>query len=51
MVVAHLWGGLSFQEVGDLVGCSSSAAHRRYVAGIAALKEQLGEAIPLRSKD
>jgi RNA polymerase sigma-70 factor (ECF subfamily) len=30
LVVAHLWGGLTFREAGELIGISDSAAHRRY---------------------
>jgi RNA polymerase sigma-70 factor (ECF subfamily) len=40
-IVAHLWGGLSFEEVAVLTGTSSSTAHRRYAAGLAALRERL----------
>jgi RNA polymerase sigma-70 factor (ECF subfamily) len=46
VLVARLWGGLSFAEIGELVDCSSSAAHRRYAAGLAALRERLGVACP-----
>jgi RNA polymerase sigma-70 factor (ECF subfamily) len=46
VIVAHLWGGLTFEEVGELAGCSSSTAHRRYLAGLAALREMLGEPCP-----
>jgi RNA polymerase sigma-70 factor (ECF subfamily) len=46
VLVARLWGGLSFLEIGELVGCSSSAAHRRYAAGLDALRERLGVACP-----
>jgi len=46
VVVARLWGGLSFEEVGELVGCSSSAAHRRYVAALEALRERFGVECP-----
>lgn len=46
VLVARLWGGLNFSEIGELVGCSSSAAHRRYAAGLAALRERLGVACP-----
>lgn len=46
VLVARLWGGLNFGEIGELVGCSSSAAHRRYAAGLAALRERLGVACP-----
>lgn len=42
IIVARLWGGLSFQEIAEVVGTSSSSAHRRYEAGLAALRERLG---------
>jgi RNA polymerase sigma-70 factor (ECF subfamily) len=41
VIVAHLWGGLSFEQVAELAGCSSSTAHRWYVAGLTALREKL----------
>ncbi len=41
-IVAHLWGGLTFEEVGELMGCSTSMAYRRYVAGVGALRARLG---------
>jgi RNA polymerase sigma-70 factor (ECF subfamily) len=41
VIVARLWGGLKFEEVAALVGCSLATAHRRYQAGLAALRERL----------
>lgn len=41
IIVARLWGGLSFHEIAELVGTSSSSAHRRYEAGLAKLRERL----------
>lgn len=41
VIVARTWGGLGFEEIAALVGCSTSTAHRRYVAGLAALRERL----------
>jgi RNA polymerase sigma factor (sigma-70 family) len=41
VIVAHLWGGLSFEQIAELVGCSSSTAHRWYGAGLSALRERL----------
>jgi RNA polymerase sigma factor (sigma-70 family) len=38
-VVAHLWGGLTFEQIGALTGTSSSTAHRRYEQGIRELRE------------
>jgi RNA polymerase sigma factor (sigma-70 family) len=40
VVVARVWGGLSFEEIGLLVGCSLASAHRRYEAGLACLREK-----------
>jgi RNA polymerase sigma-70 factor (ECF subfamily) len=41
-IVAHLWGGLSFAEIAEVTGVSSSTAHRRYVEGLEQLRSQLG---------
>lgn len=41
VVVARIWGGLNFEQMADLAGCSVSTAHRRYEAGLAALRERL----------
>ncbi len=41
IVVAHLWGGLTFEQIGELTGSSSSTAHRRYLSALAALREKL----------
>jgi RNA polymerase sigma-70 factor (ECF subfamily) len=40
-VVARIWGGLTFEELAQLAGCSLPTAHRRYQAGLAALRERL----------
>ena len=29
-IVAHLWGGLTFRQIGELTNTSESTAHRRY---------------------
>jgi len=41
VIIARLWGGLTFEEVARLVGCSLPTAHRWYQAGLAELKERL----------
>jgi RNA polymerase sigma-70 factor (ECF subfamily) len=43
-IVAHLWGGLTFDQIGELSGCSASTSHRLYVAGLTAIRERLGVA-------
>jgi|SRR6476469_2049523 RNA polymerase sigma-70 factor (ECF subfamily) len=45
-IVARLWGGLTFEQIADVSGCSASSAFRRYEAGIAALREILGVPCP-----
>lgn len=41
VVVAHIYGGLTFEEMAHVMGCSSSAAHRRYQAALNSLRERL----------
>jgi RNA polymerase sigma-70 factor (ECF subfamily) len=45
-IVARLWGGLAFEDIAELTGTSSSTAHRRYEAGLTALRERLGAECP-----
>lgn len=40
-VTAHLWGGLTFEQIAGLMSCSSSTAHRRYEQGLQRLRERL----------
>jgi RNA polymerase sigma-70 factor (ECF subfamily) len=42
IVVAHLWGGLSFEQIAAVVGMSSSSAHRTYHVALIKLREILG---------
>lgn len=49
VIVARLWGGLSFEDIGEVAGCSASTAFRRYAAGIETLRKELGESCPTRS--
>jgi RNA polymerase sigma factor (sigma-70 family) len=41
VVVAHFWGGLTFSEIGELTGTSSSTAHRRFEGALLALRERM----------
>jgi len=38
-IVLRLWSGLSFEEIAELIGKSTSTAHRRYLAGLAGLRK------------
>jgi RNA polymerase sigma factor (sigma-70 family) len=46
VVVARIWGGLSFEQIGRLVGVSDSTAHRRYEAGLASMRQKLRLSCP-----
>lgn len=48
IIVAHLWGGLSFDQIAEVAGCSSSTAHRRYISGLQSLRERLQIPCPSR---
>jgi RNA polymerase sigma-70 factor (ECF subfamily) len=50
-IVAHHWGGLSFEQIATVVGCSASTAFRRYSAGVEALRNQLGVTCPNQSSN
>jgi RNA polymerase sigma-70 factor (ECF subfamily) len=34
VIIGRLWGGLTFEELARLQGCSLTTAHRRYQAGL-----------------
>jgi RNA polymerase sigma factor (sigma-70 family) len=41
-IVGRLWGGMTLDQAAAVAGCSVSTAHRRYEAGLAALRHTLG---------
>jgi RNA polymerase sigma factor (sigma-70 family) len=41
VVIAHIWAGLTFQQIAAGAGCSPSSAHRQFNAAIAALRKEL----------
>ena len=51
VIVARHWGGLSFEQIAEVAGCSASTAFRRYSAGVEALRRQLGVSCPNRSSN
>lgn len=50
VVTLHLWSGLSFEEIAQVVGLSSSTVHRRYHAGLATLRQALEVSCPTTKK-
>ena len=47
-IVARLWGGLSFEQIAELLDTSASSAHRWYQAGLTTLRERLDDSCPNR---
>lgn len=43
VMIAHLWGGLTFEEIAEVMSTSSSSAHRLYSKGLTQLRVLLGE--------
>ncbi len=41
IIIARIWGGLTFAEIATLVGSSLPTVHRQYQSGLAELKEKL----------
>jgi RNA polymerase sigma-70 factor (ECF subfamily) len=50
VVVAHLWGGLTFGQIGEISGVSSSTAHRRYQSALGSLRAKLRVPCPTNDK-
>ena len=42
MIVARHWGGLSFEQIARVVGCSASTAFQRYRRRVDDLRTQMG---------
>src|SRR5262249_48883223 len=49
VIVARTWGGLNFEQIAALAGCSTSTAHRRYEAGLIALRERFELQCPTKT--
>lgn len=46
VIVAHLWGGLTFEQIATVSGSSATTSFRRYQAGLERLREKLGVPCP-----
>jgi RNA polymerase sigma factor (sigma-70 family) len=47
IVIARIWGELSFEQIATLVGVSTSAAHRRYQKALSLLGDMMNETLNL----
>jgi RNA polymerase sigma factor (sigma-70 family) len=45
-IVGKLWGGMTLGQIASVADCSITTAHRRFEAGIQALRERLGAMCP-----
>ena len=50
IMVAHLWGGLTFEQIAEAVGSSAATCYRRYAAGLEVLRQKLGADRPVHTK-
>jgi RNA polymerase sigma factor (sigma-70 family) len=41
IIVAHLWGGLTFQQLAEVFDCSAATCYRRYESALQSLRQQL----------
>jgi RNA polymerase sigma-70 factor (ECF subfamily) len=41
VIVARLWGGLTFQQIARMLGVTDSTAHRRYESALRLLREKM----------
>jgi RNA polymerase sigma-70 factor (ECF subfamily) len=46
VVVARIWGGLGFTEIGEILGQSTTTAFRKFQSGLTALRRILEEPCP-----
>jgi RNA polymerase sigma-70 factor (ECF subfamily) len=40
VIVAKIWGELTFEQIGEMLGSSKSSVHRKYYEGLVRLKER-----------
>ena len=43
VIVAKIWGNLTFEQIAAMLGSSKSSAHRKYNEGLALLKKKWEE--------
>ena len=43
MIVAKVWGGLTFEQIAVQASCSPSSAHRRFTIGLKKLRDLISE--------
>jgi RNA polymerase sigma-70 factor (ECF subfamily) len=46
VIVARIWGGLTFEQIAEVTATSTSTAYRRYEEGLSLLRKRLGLPCP-----
>ena len=50
IIVMHLWGEMSFEQIASIIGCSRSSAHRTYQSGIRSMRQRFNPLCDTASK-
>lgn len=50
VIIAHLWGGMTFEEIAQALGGSATTHWRRYTNGISSLRQTLESTPPISQK-
>src|SRR5205823_5520634 len=50
IIVMHIWGGLTFEQIAHATDSSAATCYRRYAAGLDILRQKLGADTPTRPK-
>ena len=50
IIVMHIWGGLTFEQIAQAVDSSAATCYRRYAAGLEVLRTRLGVESPAKTK-
>ena len=50
IIVMHVWGGLTFEQIAHALHSSAATCYRRYAAGLDALRTRLGAETPAKTK-
>src|SRR5262245_45523452 len=50
IIVMHIWGGLTFEQIAGALDSSAATCYRRYAAGLDILRQKLGVETPGKTK-
>jgi RNA polymerase sigma-70 factor (ECF subfamily) len=50
IIVMHLWGSLTFEQIAQALDSSAATCYRRYSAGLDTLRHKLGAEAPAKTK-